>query len=104
MKDWHRGVLKDRLFDLPRGTTVILAESCLRHRSISKTYWIISPEMKKAYHVADLVAGTDCKYLVRVERPAKDQQLCAELAMKLCKEGQYGPKHRPEIQDLLARR
>jgi hypothetical protein len=103
MKTWHRGTLKEDLFELKRGTTVVLVESNLQHTSINRTYWIVSPEHKKAYHVADTYAGVDCKYLVRVERKAKDEQLCVDLARRCCMNGQFGPKNRHTILDLLNR-
>lgn len=104
MKNWQRGTLKTNLLDLSKGLTVIVSQSVLHHRMINKTYWIISPELKKAYHVADTMAGKDCKYLVRLERPAKDQQRCADLAIRLCKNGQFGPQKQAEIRALLSRR
>jgi hypothetical protein len=104
VKGWYRGVMRDSLMGIPRKTVVIVAESSIEHTSINKTWWIISPELKKMYQVADTVAGSDCKQLVRIERPAKDQELCASLAAKLCKDSQYGPNRRHEIEALLTRR
>jgi len=103
MKTWHRGVLKDRLFDLQRGTVVVMIESTLQHTSIDRTYWIISPEYKKAYHVADSYAGRDCKQLVAVERKVKDEALCVDLAIRCLEKGQYGPKNQHMISELLSR-
>jgi hypothetical protein len=103
MKTWHRGTLKESLFELPKGTTVVVVQSNLQHAAIDRTFWIVSPSHHKMYHVADTVAGRDCSRLVRVERRVKDEQLCVDLAKKLCKNSQYGPRMSHQITSLLSR-
>lgn len=103
MKTWHRAVLRESLMKLPKGTVVAIRETKLVHRSIEKTYWILSIKKGLLYHVADSYAGRECRGILRVDVVAHNQERCEKYARAFKERGQYARSRRREIRQLLKR-
>ena len=100
-KLWYRGTLRFDLFDLKQGDVVAIRPTSLKHSLIGQTFWILSLKKKRLYHVATEFAGPEARYLVSIEREAKNQELCESEAKELARFGQFS---KPEqIQALLKR-
>lgn len=101
---WHRAHMLKPLFDIEQGAVVAVTKSKLSHSSIGSTYWVMDPFSKVIYHVAASSFGRDLYKLLKIERPAKDQEACANLANELLEDSQYKGERARDIRKLLKRK
>jgi hypothetical protein len=96
--------MRQSLFDIDAGSAVAVARSKLVHTALGSTYWIMDPFNKIIYHVAGEAYGRDLYKLLKIERPAKDQEACSNLANELLEESQYRGERSQDIRKLLKRK
>jgi hypothetical protein len=85
MATWQKAKLRESLFRLPKGSTVFVIRTKVKHTSVGTTYWVYSVSSSVVYQVAESYGGPELRRILSVEREACNQELLSEKANRLLK-------------------